>query len=279
MVPWTNLDPSDGSQTIIGNTTFQRNGAYLRGSALQSQGGPVEQARNLYTTVYCPTARLPYSTLNSIGTFAPRFNRTCRTSTDVYFVGYKESISAVTTSRTPWEWRRICFTCKGYAERFRTARAHQDGSGPADNSIGALITSGPVRLITQLEVSTSIPGNISDLYTLIFDGVYAIDYADIFTAKLNKELITVKYDKTRIIQGTSDAYHIHKFKMWHPMKARFTYADTESGGTMVPSYYHSPGRSGMGDYVIVDLFRTAGGAGETDNLIFTPAATLYWHEK
>lgn len=63
------------------------------------------------------------------------------------------------------------------------------------------------------------------------------------------------------------------------MNANLLYDDDEAGTSMVPSYFSTEGRAGMGDYYVLDIIAAGSGATSTDQLTFNPQTTLYWHER
>lgn len=226
-----------------GNTTYAVSPAYL-----QAVTGTT---KNTFIFPWCPTAR-------SSTTFQEPTDRNSQTC---YMRGLKERIEIQTNSGAPWQWRRICFTRKGATLATSTTFAP------------FLFTSnGYVRIVNQLPSSQPFLGDI-------FDGSQLVDWNDYFAAKVNTKLVTLKYDKTISIQSGNASGVLRSFSRWHPMNHNLIYADEEAGGDETTGSYSTLGRAGMGDYYILDIFQSGGGATTSDVLSFNPQATLYWHEK
>lgn len=180
----------------------------------------------------------------------------------VYMRGLKERISIVSNNAASWKWRRICFTAKGI-------------NGSFAPQIDALETSsGWVRLLTN-QFGTNL-GNL--LRTLVFKGTFNQDWNDVFTANLDTNRISVKYDKVRILASGNQSGKYFDTKLWHPMNHNLQYSNDENGEGESGDNHSTVGRAGMGDYYIMDFFASAAGD-SADRLFFGPEATLYWHER
>jgi len=184
-----------------------------------------------------------------------------RNSQTVYMRGLKERIEIQTNSGAPWQWRRICFTRKSGILATSTTFAPYH-----------FTSSGYVRTVNQLPTTQPFIGDI-------FDGAQLKDWNDYFNAKLNRDLITVMYDKTVSIQSGNASGILRKFTRWHPMNHNLTYGNEEDGADEAQAHYSTFARHGMGDYYVFDIFQSGYGATATDILSFNPQATLYWHEK
>lgn len=225
------------------NTSYALSPAFL-----QAVTGPTQ---NLFAFAWCATAR------NSTTTTEP----TDRNSLTCYMRGLKERIEIQTNSGVPWQWRRICFTRKG--AWFTPSTTFTPYS---------YTSNGYVRVVNQVPAS-------STLFADLFDGANTIDWNDVFAAKVNNNLVSVKYDKTVSIQSGNASGIVRVFSRWHGMNSNLTYADEEYGGDDSTAAYSTLGRKGMGDFYVVDLFQAGVGATSSDILRFNPHATLYWHEK
>lgn len=189
-----------------------------------------------------------------------------RQSSTCYLKGLKERVQIQTSTGMPWQWRRICFTMKG------NALLQGDTSGAR----WSLITSaGHVRLVNNIGGTTQG----TTLIDLMFDGAYGTDWISPFTAKVDTDVITLKYDRTRIIQSGNANGVMRNYTMWHNMNHNIVYNDEENGDNMVTGRYSVQGKQGMGDYYVIDIIAAGTGSTTSDNLSFQPEATLYWHEK
>jgi len=98
-------------------------------------------------------------------------------------------------------------------------------------------------------------------------------------AKTDQSRVSVKYDVTRTIASGNDRGIVRKYKLYHPMNKNLVYNDDEVGGRTTSSNYSVDSKLGMGDFWVVDLIRSRYGAASSDVMIFSPQATLYWHER
>lgn len=194
-----------------------------------------------------------------------------RTSSTCYMRGVREQIRIYTSSDVPWEWRRICFTFKGAAI-----------TGPTGSQFWFENSAGWQRLVRPL-TSTASPTQDTDtadrLINHIFEGSYGTDFHDLFTAKAESQMVTIKYDKVTIIRSGNARGTLNFKKLWHPMNANLKYDDQERGSSVASEYCSTEGKPGMGDYYIVDMFKPHPSGGNSDRLTFGSQATLYWHER
>lgn len=206
--------------------------------------------------VWCATARDRASTLGSDTVSSVRERDVC------YMRGLKERISVVTNNGAAWKWRRICFTAKGLNANF--------GAG-----VDSLETSaGWVRLVANQNNTTM--GNF--LLQYMFKGAQGVDWADAFTAKVDTNRISVKYDKLfRLSSGNSQGKYFDR-KFWHSMNHNLVYSNDEAGESEGNDNHSTLGRAGMGDYYVVD-FIVCSTNQSGDTLTMNPEATLYWHER
>lgn len=205
----------------------------------------------------------------SSGVISARAVESARTSTTPYMVGLKETVELQASSGMPWQWRRICFTYKGPLP----------GAAATTTYLPFRETSsGYVRVASQLSGDRN-SGATYDLFFLIFAGQNASDWMDPMVAKLDYTRISVKYDKIRTLACGNEDGSIRKYRHWHAMGKTLAYDDDENGENMITNYTSVDSKVGMGDYYVLDLFRSRFGATSADSLLFGPSATLYWHEK
>jgi len=214
--------------------------------------------------VWCATAR---NNAYQGGALGGTFQAATRTATECYMRGLSENIEIQVSDGVPWQWRRICFTYKGFNN------AAPDIAGFSlyyQSTIDSYVRS--MNMVPNNTYKDTIQG-------IIFKGVANLDWNDPIIAPLDTEKITVKYDKTRMIASGNEDGCIRKYKLWHPMNRTLVYGDTEAGGTINQSYYSVQSKRGMGDYIVIDYFRPRQGTSSTNQLSFSSNATLYWHEK
>lgn len=238
------------SATPVGGTTYTKSPAILNGNST-------------YIFPWVATARdLTIGT----GTYPTVALESWRTSSTCYMRGLKEATNIRTDSGVAWQWRRICFTLKG--QRLYQANA-------ATQYVQLETTDGVVRVANNVN-GTSFGDSILDL---VFDGKANSDWLNLFNAKTDNSIITVKYDKTRTIASGNDNGIIRTYHDWMPMNQNLYYADEENAAGMDTLPWSAQGKRGMGDYYVMDFFQAAVGATASDHLSFAPEATLYWHEK
>lgn len=216
--------------------------------------------------LWCATAR--DNTTTNTNVRGTTFDSSTRTSSTPYMVGLKEAIEIQVNTGMPWQWRRICFTMKG-------------STGLTINTGFAIATetsNGYLRVANQV---SGDPGGGQQyiLFERLFKGQHTVDWNDVMTAKVDTHRVTLKYDKTVNLASGNDDGFIRKYNRWHGMRKTLVYNDDELGGASNAQSFSTAGKAGMGDYYVLDLFRSRTGATSSDLLSFRPEATLYWHEK
>lgn len=198
-----------------------------------------------------------------------KYQEAVRTASAPFMVGLKERILIQTSDANPWEWRRICFTAKGRSPFFQAA-----GTGSNQNQLFYEDSNGFRRQVTEPSSAS-----LTSIRDIIFDGAYGVDWNDPFSAKVDRQRVTVRYDKTRMIRSTNNVGVIRYYNMWHPMKKTLMYDDDENGEGMTSSYVSSTANPGMGDFYVLDFIRCIDAPTGSPGLLFQPEATLYWHER
>lgn len=227
-------------------------------------GGQDQNTTTAFPIVWCATGRdLTEDSSNTRGTVA---DQSTRTATTCYMRGLSEKIEIQVTDGLPWQWRRLCFTYKG----FQNAAPNIAGF-----SLVSETTSGYVRQLSMLPSATYI----NTVETIMFRGSKGVDWTDPMTAPTDGTRITVKYDVTKTVASGNEQGCIRKFNLWHPMNKNLVYADDEDGGDLNQQFYSTQSKAGMGDYIIVDYFQARKGSTSAQQLSFGTTATLYWHEK
>lgn len=230
--------------------------------------GPAELSNNkLYMFAWMPTARgLSFgTTLNTITNDAQRTASTC------YMRGLKECVTFNTFSNEPVKWRRLCFTLKD-----KTLNSTQNDVNRLYTEVTQAET-GWVRLVNN--VLGSLLG--TNIESMLFKGRVGVDWQDQFTAPTDNRRVTVKYDKTRVVNPGSNGGKANTFNIWHGMNRNLVYDDDELGETKTSNLTSVSSKAGMGDYYVIDYI-AAYSPNEADNDLvvrFAPEATLYWHER
>lgn len=233
-----------------GNTAYAKVPAILNGNST-------------YMFPWIPTAR-DLTLFN--GTYPTIALQSARTASTCYMRGVKEATNIRTDSGLAWQWRRIGFTLKGqrlYQANSATQWFHLESSD------------GVLRVANNV-AGTPLGQSILDL---VFDGQSGSDWLNLFNAKIDNDVISVKYDKTRTIASGNANGIIRTYHDWHPMNKNLVYDDDENAAGERTLPWSVSGKQGMGDYYIIDFFQPAIGGTASDHLSFAPEATLYWHEK
>lgn len=249
------------SNTTGAQTTYAAGGQIILGNTSGVEA----------TFVYCPTAR-PLST-------AARQSEASRTATTCYQVGYSESVEIQVADGMPWQWRRICFTAKGLPSIVVSPDSTYGGSNGGGGTGGTATNNWTYysgnRTINQLPPGASR----SAMYSILFRGTQSSDWIDPMVAPVDTARVTLKYDKVRTIASGNEDGVIRKYKSWMRMGKNQVYDDDESGSSMTNVPYSVLSKAGQGDYFVIDIFRARTGATTSNQLIFAPQGTMYWHEK
>jgi len=219
-----------------------------------------------YMIPWVCTARPAYGSDNLGG---QPIEEAIRTSTTCYMRGLKETVSIRTTNGDPWKWRRICFRMKGDdITAFATALSRTDylDTSPAQRGI--------MRPVTNWFAETGLPTRIT---SILFAGDEGKDWADFMLAQVDTNRVSVEYDKTKHLQAGNESGFIRTMKRWHPMNKNLVYNDDQSGSEAAVRPYSTTGLKGMGDYYVVDFFKSNGSPEAQVGLRYN--STLYWHEK
>lgn len=222
---------------------------------------------------WCATAR-DNEVLATPPTPGNIINEACRTATRCFMRGLKENIEITTSSGTAWRWRRVCFTFKSN-EIIRNDAASA-GLSPLWFEDSSGYRRGLFSLTSANAEAVAVFGN---LQTLLFKGTLGIDYDSFMTAPLDTRRVNPKWDKIKTIKSGNQQGTVREFKEWHPMNKNLVYDDDENGDLETVSLLSTSGREGMGDYYVIDFFAPVASVLPSDQLIFDPTATLYWHEK
>ena len=234
----------------------------LQANLIGGQWQPVTSYGILADTItyslYAPTVmdRDPPNPIANLPSF--------RESQTVFMRGYKENVNLVTSDDSPWQWRRICFTLKG--EILTSAATIDDGIAIQ------IAPQGYTRPFINMQ--NALRTRIS---AQIFKGTEGRDWNDPFLAKPDTQRITLKSDVTHTLHPNSEGGFIKSFHLWHPMNRNLVYAEDESGTDIQNFGYSVTGKAGMGDYYILDMFRS--NISDASSMQIQMAGTLYWHEK
>lgn len=258
----TSRKKRDNMVSVSDQTSTARPGTRSVGPAVMS-GGSLFTGTGAYIFLWCATAR-DLST-DSDGDPSYVIDEAARTARSVYMRGLRENVELQSSSGVPWQWRRILVSAKGFPAVFTTTQQAQ---------LYLEDTTGYRRLVS--EVLTTDRGTLT---TALFRGAYSIDWSDYFTAKVDNSRFTVLYDKTRSVASGNESGVLRRHTLWHPFNKSLIYNDDESGDSVTPGHYSTLGKAGMGDVFVIDIFQPRSGATSSDQLIFQPQSTLYWHER
>lgn len=221
---------------------------------------------NTYMIPWIPTAR---PAITATGNAGVPIEEAVRTSKVCYMRGVKERIGIRTADGAPWKWRRICFRLKG-----NTIYRNESEPQLIQYFQGNDALSGSMRPATNWRQVASINDEVE---RVIFAGTKGVDWDDSWLAPLDTNRITVEYDKTTNLQSGNESGFIRTFNRWHGMNKNLHYDDDQDGTAMELRQYSTEGSHGMGDYYIIDYFKSNGEAAAQLGLRYN--ATLYWHEK
>lgn len=244
--------PCYTNQTLAGPTT-----TYTNTSALLAGG-----SANAFAFIWASTARDNALGTGGAGTV---FDPSTRTATTCFMRGLSEKVEIQVTDGLPWQWRRICFTAKGLQLLLTESDSFKLSF---ENSNGYQRVVNPMSGTNQVAVES-----------FLFKGKVNVDWYDQLTAPLDNSRVTIKYDKTITIASGNEEGCIRKYNRWMPMNHNLVYDDDEDGGGVDADHYSVQGKSGMGDYYVIDYFRPRDGSSTDNHLAFTPQSTLYWHER
>jgi len=246
MLPWTNMTSSSQS----GSTTYTTSPAVITGGVSLAP-----------LTIWCATAR---DLSPNTGTAAPA-TQALRTATTCYMKGLSEKIEIQISDGVPWQWRRICFTSKTIASLV---------PGSASFTMYNETSLGMVRTLNQ---PTGTARQTLEAY--LFRGAVNVDWNDQIIAPVDTTRVTLLSDKTITLAAGNEQGSIRKFNRYLALNKNLVYDDDESGDTETSSFLSVGSKPGMGDLFVVDIFRPRVGSTTSNQLLFSPNTTLYWHEK
>lgn len=181
--------------------------------------------------------------------------------------GLKEVINLQTNTGVPWLWRRICFTAKG-----RFLDNAQNTAAP----LYSYTSAGYLRTNTDWFANDV---QKQPLLNPLFRGKEGQDWSNFMSAPVDTERVTLKYDKITTLQSGNQSGIARTYKRWHPMNKNLNYDDDEDGGKEQTNNMSVQTKSGMGDYYVLDIITSGAASSTTDQLLWDPTASLYWHEK
>lgn len=204
-------------------------------------------------------------------------DRQLRTASTCYMNGFSENLRVSTSSALPWFHRRICFTLKG-VNTFNQQLNSDNSTIGIEYRPWVASSNGMQRLWLNQEINT-MPNTMRASWELMFAGTLDEDWNDLIAAPLDTSRVSVKFDKTWILQSGNERGIVRERKLWHPMKKNLVYADEESGNEMKTSFISTTAKPGMGDYYIVDIIQPGTGGVAGDRIELQANSALYWAEK
>lgn len=224
-------------------------------------GGLNMQGQNLYGVLFSPTARVPASAISP--------NSAERVKSRCFVKGFSERINFRTDTGETWRWRRIVFSTTSLApylsQNYLTH--YYDG------------TNGHARSMINIR-SGAWSTDLDRVYSVIFEGTRAADWANPLTAKVDRNKVKIYADQIFAIQSNNSRGTDKNFKFWYPINKTIVYDEDEEGANNKQYSRWSDGKMGagkVGDVFIFDILssneNTTG-----DTAIFSPHCTYYWHE-
>jgi len=238
--------------------------AQTNGSAGGGASGPAQFSGATGYQVFLWHATGRDNTYNTSGNPGSVFNDAVRTSSTCFMRGLKETVEIQTSTGIPWQWRRICFTVKGF------------------NFTGSSIETsyGWQRMLYNINSGSSTDtATYNSVLGVLFKGQSGIDWNTPQITQVDTSRVTLKYDRTFMVSSGNSSGVLRKYNIWMPMNKNLVYDDDEQGEQKATRIFSVDSRAGMGDYYVIDFFFPGIGASSSDAISFNPAATLYWHEK
>lgn len=217
--------------------------------------------------LWCATAR-PLLKIGDSGDVVGVADEAARTATTCFMNLLKTREDFQTTSADPWEWRRICFLSRGAINQAVIPFTQYTDFQPGTDFLRTRVNR-PVKPLTVAQLNL--------IESFVFRGVRTLDYGNQMAAKTDTENVCVVYDKFRKINSGNSVGVFRQFTCRHFMKKNLKYLDTEQAETEISENFSTTSKIGMGDYYVLDLFRTT--AVGTGTILWNPESTLYWHEK
>jgi len=195
-----------------------------------------------------------------------------RNVTSTYARGYRERINIKLGAGGTWSWRRVVFAMKG--PQIRNFWIDNSLIPPID---GLQDEFGQTTVRALNTVESPI---LTQITTLLFEGVQNTDWYDPYTAKVDKTRVTLLYDRVRSFNPGNESGKIINIKQWLPINKNLVYDDDENAQGMTSIPYSTEGKPGIGDVYIWDMVRLESPAqAGTASFQFTPEGTWYWHER
>lgn len=196
-------------------------------------------------------------------------NEYARAKTITYCKGYSERITFASSTAANWLWRRIVFSTKDdFYQTFPDATLEF-----------SLTTEGYARTMWNfLGSDASAEPSRAALEEMLFQGTDGNDWNDRFVAKIDTRRVTVHADFTRQLRSNNGRGVIHHVKTWVPVNKNLVYDEDENANSKEQSQWSTSGKPGIGNLFVYDCFTCADGA-DTDQMLFNPQGTYYWHEK
>lgn len=259
-----NIASTKKRDTLINLTNTSTSGADLTSIAV---GRATLLGNTTPTFLWCPTSREPDTEQTG--------NPTTLSTGNPYFVGLKENLRIDTNSGRPWRHRRICFTTKQEVP-FQQEVDRATGVDWEPNVRD--VTVGYVRPWINLATSADYNTLTGLIRNIIFRGSIGSDYDNPMDAVVDRDRVTIKFDKTWVIRPQTSQGATTPRRLYHPMNSNFYYDQDEQGEKENYSAFHAATRKGMGDYYVLDLFDCFGGT-SSDALSIGGDSVLYWHER
>jgi len=165
-----------------------------------------------------------------------------RNTTTTYARGYRERINIKLGAGGTWSWRRVAFALKG--PQIRNFWIDNSLIPPID---GLQDEFGQTTVRALNTVESPI---LTQITTLLFEGVQNEDWYDPYTAKVDKTRVTLLYDRVRSFNPGNESGKIINIKQWLPINKNIVYDDDENAQGMTSIPYSTEGKPGLGDGMI-----------------------------
>lgn len=183
-----------------------------------------------------------------------------RNQTSIHVTGFSEKMNIAAASRVPFRHRRIIIRGQINAQA-RAMKSKLD----------------PTLIYRNLD---QVPPDYMDIY---FAGTKGTDWSDPMKATIDRNLVTVLYDKVKTYNPPNE-FGLDRFiNYYHKINRRVTYLDDENGSSTQWSDILS-GKHGD-DIIVCDMFRSSVDTRNDDRFPFGEEratvgtlAKLYWRE-
>lgn len=230
----------------------------------ENDGAITLQSNIVLACLFVPTARRTRTNITD-----PQLRNSAKT----FSVGYKERVDMFVQGGGAWQWRRIVFTIRSGS--LLAALDGIPGKSVVENQLflqqssgGCQRVIGPLALPTQEAVTA-----------LLFKGQEGSDWRTPLNAKIDTSRITLVFDKLYSLNSGNESGFVRSFRHWFPTKKNLVYDDDMESNLVGDSPFSVDAKGSMGDLFVFDYIQAVvPSSGSSQQLIFSPQGTYYWHE-